>query len=70
MWGSWSAYGNSARTDLCGGWQVTAIPTATDVAGSGQRLKVESRKNRRDRFRLLLLTLDFSYPVAKIIIRI
>ena len=21
--------GNSARTDLCGGWQVTAIPTAT-----------------------------------------
>ncbi|NVL61131.1 hypothetical protein E0I00_19460 [Pseudomonas syringae pv. actinidiae] len=21
--------GSSARTDLCGGWQVTAIPTAT-----------------------------------------
>jgi len=21
--------GNSARMDLCGGWQVTAIPTAT-----------------------------------------
>lgn len=41
-----------------------------DVAGSGQRLKVKSRKNRRDRFRLLLLILNFSYPVAKIIIRI
>lgn len=24
---------SSARTDLCGGWQVTAIPTATDRAG-------------------------------------
>lgn len=23
--------GNSARTDLCGGWQVTAIPTATVI---------------------------------------
>lgn len=23
--------GSSARTDLCGGWQVTAIPTATDL---------------------------------------
>ncbi|RJG09052.1 hypothetical protein D3879_24900 [Pseudomonas cavernicola] len=22
--------GSSARTDLCGGWQVTAIPTATE----------------------------------------
>ncbi|TFB37141.1 pentapeptide repeat-containing protein [Pseudomonas sp. F01002] len=24
--------GSSARTDLCGGWQVTAIPTATSYA--------------------------------------
>ena len=23
--------GSSARTDLCGGWQATAIPTATDL---------------------------------------
>ncbi|MQQ34691.1 hypothetical protein GE543_10135 [Pseudomonas sp. SZ57] len=23
--------GSSARTDLCGGWQVTAIPTATQL---------------------------------------
>lgn len=33
--------GSSARTDLCGGWQVTAIPTATSTKADHPRSSPE-----------------------------